>query len=99
MDILIVTVVALVAVAAVMYPILRPGSGRRGPVIGDEKALEAEVGRYRAALRAGTLCLDCGQPNPDDSRFCARCGSTLIAGRVEADAGEDAEEAATPSPA
>jgi ribosomal protein L40E len=43
---------------------------------GDDE-LEREVARYRAALRAGTLCRKCGAANPPDSRFCAECGAGL----------------------
>jgi ribosomal protein L40E len=43
---------------------------------GDD-ALERDVARYRAALRAGTICRKCGEANPPGSRFCADCGSDL----------------------
>jgi hypothetical protein len=39
--------------------------------------IEAEVLRYRAALRAGTLCRKCGQANPAASAFCFECGARL----------------------
>jgi hypothetical protein len=39
--------------------------------------LELEVQRYRAALRAGTVCNKCGQANPAESRFCFDCGAPL----------------------
>jgi hypothetical protein len=39
--------------------------------------LEDEVARYRAALRAGTICRKCGEANPPESRFCADCGGPL----------------------
>ncbi|HSJ25117.1 MAG TPA: zinc ribbon domain-containing protein [Longimicrobiales bacterium] len=39
--------------------------------------VELEVQRYRAALRAGTLCRKCGQANPADSKFCFDCGAAL----------------------
>jgi hypothetical protein len=39
--------------------------------------VEPEVARYRAALRAGTLCRKCGQANPEGSVFCADCGTRL----------------------
>jgi ribosomal protein L40E len=39
--------------------------------------VEAEVLRYRAALRAGTLCRKCGAANPDGSQFCGDCGARL----------------------
>lgn len=39
--------------------------------------IEAEVLRYRAALRAGTVCRKCGQANEEGSVFCADCGARL----------------------
>jgi hypothetical protein len=39
--------------------------------------LELEVQRYRAAMRAGTVCTKCGQANPADSSFCFDCGAAL----------------------
>lgn len=40
-------------------------------------AIEAEVLRYRQALRAGTLCTHCGLANEPASRFCGQCGRPL----------------------
>ena len=34
---------------------------------------------------ASVFCTQCGQQNPDDSRFCARCGAPLTAPGGEAD--------------
>jgi ribosomal protein L40E len=42
-----------------------------------EDEIELEVQRYRAALRAGTICRKCGQANPADSTFCFDCGAQL----------------------
>ena len=39
--------------------------------------VEAEVLRYRRALRAGTICRKCGEANPEGSVYCADCGSKL----------------------
>ena len=39
--------------------------------------VEQEVVRYREALRAGTICVRCGQANPAGSRFCGDCGRPL----------------------
>lgn len=39
--------------------------------------VEREVLRYRAALRAGTLCPKCGQANPAESVYCSDCGKRL----------------------
>jgi hypothetical protein len=51
------------------------GEPPRDTAAADE--IELEVQRYRAALRAGTLCGRCGQANPADSRFCFDCGAQL----------------------
>lgn len=40
-------------------------------------AIERAVLRYREALRAGTVCMKCGEANPPDSAFCADCGKRL----------------------
>lgn len=70
---------ALVAVAAVAWPALRPSAApaRAGDADQTDAALDAEVERYRAALRAGTVCPRCLAANPVDSRFCAECGTPL----------------------
>jgi hypothetical protein len=39
--------------------------------------IEADVARYREALRAGTVCARCAQANPSGSRFCGDCGKPL----------------------
>ena len=38
---------------------------------------------------ASVFCTQCGHQNPDDSKFCARCGSPLTAGGGGAPAGAD----------
>lgn len=43
----------------------------------DDDELELEVKRYRAAVRAHTVCSKCGQANPADSSFCFECGAAL----------------------
>lgn len=45
------------------------------PVVSD--AIEVEILRYRAAVRAGTVCRKCGQANPDGSVYCYECGGRL----------------------
>jgi hypothetical protein len=45
---------------------------------GDDE-LEREVGRYRDALRSGTICGACGEANPPDSQYCSDCGTRLQA--------------------
>jgi type IV secretion system protein VirB10 len=40
--------------------------------------VEAEILRYRAALRAGALCPRCHVANEAGARFCAGCGAALV---------------------
>lgn len=82
MEILIVLLIAAAGVAAIILPLARGGTTPRqatttGPHFADDAAIDAEVERYRAALRAGTLCGRCRYPNPDASNFCADCGRPL----------------------
>jgi len=81
MEILIAVLMAATAVAAVLLPFLaRDRAARAAPdaaVALDDDALEAEVARYREALRAGTVCVRCTFANPPGSRFCADCGRPL----------------------
>jgi ribosomal protein L40E len=44
---------------------------------GSDAALEAEIARYREAVRAGTVCRRCGEANPPDAKFCKECGKPL----------------------
>ena len=48
-----------------------------GPGTAGEDPIEAEVMRYREAVRAGTVCRKCGQANPADSLYCFECGARL----------------------
>lgn len=52
-----------------------PAAPPRDTIADDE--LELEIERYRAAVRAGTVCAKCGQANPADSLFCFECGARL----------------------
>jgi len=69
---LIVIVLGLIAVGAVAFPFI---VGRGG--YDDAAELEADVQRYRDALREGTLCSHCREANPPDSQFCRSCGHAL----------------------
>jgi hypothetical protein len=82
METLIVLLIAAGGVATVIVPLARGGNTptratAAGPQFADDDAIDAEVERYRAALRAGTLCGNCRFPNPDGSHFCADCGRPL----------------------
>lgn len=85
MEIAVIMIIVVGTVAAVMLPLLRRQAGeqleRPASPAPDDAALEREIGRYRAALRAGTLCRRCGTANAEGSRYCAECGRRL---RVEA---------------
>jgi hypothetical protein len=85
MEILIVLLIAAAGVAAVVLPLARGGSSPRravavGPKLLDDAAIDAEVERYRVALRAGTLCGRCRYANPGGSNFCADCGRPISGG-------------------
>lgn len=83
METLIVLLIAAGGVAAILVPLARGGgTPRRATATGprfadDDAAIDAEVERYRAALRAGTICGRCRYPNPEGSNFCADCGRAL----------------------
>ncbi len=77
-----VLLIATAGVAAVIVPLARGGNASRravaaGPILLDDAAIDAEVERYRAALRSGTLCRSCRYANPGGSNFCADCGRPL----------------------
>ena len=44
---------------------------------GAQESIEAEIAAVRQGLRAGLVCGDCGQWNPQGSRFCGGCGSAM----------------------
>lgn len=61
--------------AAVVYAVA--SSRNVAPPPADEAALLAEIQRYRAAIRDGTLCRFCHRANTEGSRYCAECGRQL----------------------
>jgi hypothetical protein len=69
---LVVIIVGLIAAGAIAFPFLA-GVARYD----DDAALDADVLRYRDALRAGTVCSRCRAANPPGSRFCTECGREL----------------------
>lgn len=93
MQLFIIILVAIAAVAIVIYPIMsaRGDEGRGGGFAGAEGGdVDAAVARYREAVRAGTLCLECGFANLADAHFCADCGEPLIAAEFGAAAADEA---------
>ena len=78
MEIAIIAVLVVIAFGAVLAPVLRGGA--RGAIdAASDATVEQEIERYRAAVRANTVCKRCGQANPPDSRFCCECGKSLPA--------------------
>jgi len=81
MEILIAVLMAVTAMAAILLPFLaRERTARAAPdaaIALDDRRIEAEITRYREALRAGTVCVRCTFANPPGSRFCADCGRRL----------------------
>jgi hypothetical protein len=71
-DYLIVFVLTAIALGAIAFPIL---VGRHR--YADPAELEADVERYRRALRHDSLCARCRQANPPESEFCGECGHPL----------------------
>lgn len=84
MEIAVVIIIVVIAVGAVVLPLLRrdrstPDVAVADAEVLDDAALEAEIDRYRAAVRAGTVCRRCGQANPAGSVYCYECGQALAA--------------------
>ena len=75
MEIVVVALIVLVAAAAIVHPLLleRTAAGRYDT----DEEISAEVERYRAAIRANTLCHVCLTANPPQSNYCSQCGRDL----------------------
>lgn len=71
-EIILILILGVIALGAVAYPLL-VGRDRYA----DAADLEADVRRYREALKAGTVCPRCQHANPPEARFCAECGRDL----------------------
>ena len=82
-DYLIVFVLTAVALGAIAFPIL---VGRRRYL--DPADLDADVERYRRALRHGSVCARCRQANAPESEFCGECGHALRPSETRASDGE-----------
>lgn len=57
-----------------------PGSGSAsGADAADARAreIEEEIAALRVSLREGSVCRECGHPNPRAYRFCSECGGAL----------------------
>lgn len=79
MEIVVILLLGLIAATVVAYPLISDRAVSGPP----DAVLDAQVARYREALRAGTVCERCEQANPPGSRYCSECGRalSLAAGR------------------
>lgn len=71
-ELVLILILGVIAVGAVAYPLL-VGRARYD----DDAELEADIQRYRKALKAGTVCPRCRHANAADARFCTDCGRDL----------------------
>jgi hypothetical protein len=90
MELAVIVVLAILAFGVITIPIMRGGGAATDGMSG--ASVEEEIARYRAAVRADTVCRRCGQANPAGSRFCSECGRPLSA--VDAEEFEGTGEAA-----
>jgi hypothetical protein len=67
--------VALLAVLLVAYPLFAKKSADR--TFDDDGEVAQEVNRYRAAIKAKTLCDYCLTANAARSNYCSDCGRPL----------------------
>ncbi len=73
-EILAGVIVAMVVAALVAVPLFRKPA--KAP-FRSEGEIRNEVNRYRAAIKAKTLCDRCLTANPAGSNFCSECGRSL----------------------
>lgn len=76
MEIAVIVAIAIVAIGVVVLPLLRKSDAHAGTHLSDAE-IDAEVARYRAAIKSSTLCDRCLAANPEASRFCGDCGREL----------------------
>lgn len=67
--------VALIAMALVTYPLFVARPADR--TFASDGEIRNEVERYRAAIKAKTLCDHCLTANPAGSAYCSECGRSL----------------------
>ena len=74
MEMLIIVTVVLIALAVVLAPLLRK---EKQPAAYTPAELDADLARYREAMRTGTVCPRCAEASPPGSRYCMRCGRRI----------------------
>ena len=85
MEVMLMVALALIAAYAVFRPFMPrgtveydwDGTGSQARLAARTAEVDAEVLRYREALRSGTICTKCRQANPPGSRYCGDCGREL----------------------
>jgi hypothetical protein len=75
MELVIGVLVALVAIALIGYPLVYHRPVAR--TFASDGEISQEVERYRASLKAQTLCERCLTANPAGSAYCSDCGGAL----------------------
>lgn len=75
MEIVIGVAVALLAIGLIGYPLVYHRPVAR--TFASDGEIRNEVDRYRAALKARTLCERCLTANPAGSSYCSDCGGAL----------------------
>jgi hypothetical protein len=75
MEIVIGVLVGLIAIALIGYPLIYDRPVAR--TFASDGEIRQEVDRYRAAIKARTLCERCLTANPARSSYCSDCGSAL----------------------
>lgn len=64
---------AVLALLAVFLFASKPATAH----FASDEEIRKEVERYRAAIKAKTLCDRCLAPNPAKSNYCSDCGTSL----------------------
>lgn len=75
METIIGVLVALIAIALVGYPLVYARPETR--TFASDGEIRQEVERYRASIKAKTLCDRCLSANPAKSNYCSDCGAAL----------------------
>jgi hypothetical protein len=75
MEIIAGVVVAIVAIALIGYPLFYDRPVAR--TFASDGEIRNEVERYRASIKARTLCERCLTANPAKSNYCSDCGAAL----------------------
>ena len=75
METVIGVLVAIITIALVGYPLVYDRPETR--TFASDGEIRQEVERYRASIKAKTLCDRCLSANPAKSNYCSDCGSAL----------------------